>query len=76
MRLPALGSRSAAKCLLDRVELGDALESLAGNRSWRRSSLALDLHKLASQMRPAEGERTGQCVCAFRGIVSADFRGS
>lgn len=65
MRLPAgaaLGSRSAAEGLLDRVKLGDALESLAGNRSWRRSSFPLDLHKLAPQMRPAEGERTGQCA--------------
>jgi hypothetical protein len=43
----ALGIRSAAKCFLDRVELGDALEGLTGNRSRRRRSLALDLHKLA-----------------------------
>src|SRR5262249_7144496 len=49
-RLPArtaLGIRSAAELFLYRVELGDALEGLAGNRSRRRSSLALDLHKLA-----------------------------
>src|SRR3984957_18684297 len=53
MRLPAgaaLVRRSAAEYLLDRVKLGDALKSLAGNRSWRRSNLALDLHKLAPQM--------------------------
>ena len=50
MRLSAratLGIRSAAECFLDRVELGDALEGLAGNRSRRRRSLAFDLHKLA-----------------------------
>jgi len=50
MRLPArtaLDIRSAAEGFLYRVELGDALEGLAGNRSRRRSSLALDLHKLA-----------------------------
>ncbi|SCB55572.1 hypothetical protein GA0061098_104518 [Bradyrhizobium shewense] len=44
MRLPtstALGIRSAAERFLDRVKLGDALEGLAGDRSWRRSSLAL-----------------------------------
>src|SRR5579872_6329372 len=58
----ALGSRSAAEGFLDRVKLGDALKSLAGNRSWRRRRLALDLHKLAPQMRPAEGERSGQGV--------------
>ena len=58
----ALGSRLAAERFLDRVKLGDALKSLAGNGSWRRSSLPLDLHKLASQMRPAEGERSGQSV--------------
>ena len=36
MRLPAstaLGIRSAAERFLDRVKLGDALKSLAGNRS-------------------------------------------
>ena len=55
----ALGIRSAAKCFFDRVELGDALKGLTGNRSRSRLSLALDLHKLAPQMRPAEGERTG-----------------
>lgn len=43
----ALGSRVAPKCLLDRVELGDALKGLAANWSWRRSSLTRDLHKLA-----------------------------
>jgi hypothetical protein len=42
----ALGIRSAAECLLGRVELGDPLEGLTGNRSRRRRSLALDLHKL------------------------------
>ena len=57
-----LGIRSAAECFFDRVELGDALERFAGNWSWRRSSLALDLHKLAPQMGPAEGERSGQGV--------------
>lgn len=65
MHLPAstaLGIRSAADRFLDRVNLGDALKSLAGNRSWRGSRLALDLHKLAPQMRPAEGERSGQGV--------------
>lgn len=60
MRLPAgiaLVRRSAAEYLFDRVKLGDAHEGLAGNRSWRRCSLTIDLHKLAPQMRPAEGER-------------------
>ncbi|SDD36485.1 hypothetical protein SAMN05216337_1010127 [Bradyrhizobium brasilense] len=69
----ALGSRSAAECLLDRVKLGDALEGLAGNRSWRRRRLPLDLHKLAPQMRPAEGERPGQGVrtrLSGHGLVS------
>ncbi|MFK4719150.1 hypothetical protein ABIE89_000250 [Bradyrhizobium niftali] len=76
MRLPAstaLGIRSAAERFLDRVKLGDALKSLAGNRRWRRSSLALDLHKLAPQMRPAEGERPGQGVrtrLSGHGLVS------
>src|SRR5215218_1848418 len=43
MRLSAratLGIRSAAECFLDRVELRDALEGLAGNRSRRRRSFA------------------------------------
>ncbi len=76
MRLPAstaLGIRSAAERFLDRVKLGDALKSLAGNRSWRRRSLPLDLHKLAPQMRPAEGERPGQGVrtrLSGHGLVS------
>ena len=42
----ALGIRSATQCFLDGVELGNALEGLAGNRRRRRRSLALDLHKL------------------------------
>jgi hypothetical protein len=58
----ALGSRSAAQCFLDCVELGDALKGLAGNRSRRWRCLALDLHKLAPKVRPAEGERAGQRV--------------
>ncbi|MEY9104501.1 hypothetical protein ABH999_000697 [Bradyrhizobium yuanmingense] len=55
-----LGIKPTAEDFLDRVELGDVLKRLAGNRSWRRLRLALDLHKLAPQMRPAEGERSGQ----------------
>src|ERR1700744_6631402 len=76
MRLPAgvaLVRRSAAEYLLDRVKLGDALEGLAGNRSRRRRSLPLDLHKLAPQMRPAEPERSGQGVrtrLSGHGLVS------
>ena len=69
----ALGIRSASEGFLDRVELGDALKGLAGNRSWRRRRLALDLHKLAPQMRPAEGERPGQGVrtrLSGHGLVS------
>ena len=69
----ALGSRSAAQCFLDCVELGDALKGLAGNRSRRWRCLALDLHKLAPQMRPAEGERPGQGVrtrLSHHGLVS------
>src|SRR5215469_12146875 len=58
----ALGIRSTAEGFLDRVELGDALEGFTGNGRRRRRSLALDLHKLAPQMRPAEGERTRQGV--------------
>ncbi|MET4236427.1 hypothetical protein ACVWXN_010195 [Bradyrhizobium sp. i1.4.4] len=68
-----LGIRSAAECFFDRVELGDALERFAGNWSWRRSSLALDLHKLAPQMGPAESERSGQGVrtrLSGHGLVS------
>lgn len=38
------------------------LLAFAGNRSWRRRRLTLDLNKLAPQMRPAEGERPGQGV--------------
>ncbi len=69
----ALGIGSAAEGSLDRVELGDARKGLAGNRSWRRRRLALDLHKLAPQMRPAEGERPGQGVhtrLSRHGLVS------
>lgn len=43
----ALGIRSTAEGLLDRIELGDALKGLAGNRSRCGRSLAFDVHKLA-----------------------------
>jgi len=59
----ALGIRPAAEYFLDRVKLGNALKGLAGNRSWRRRNLALDLHKLAPQMRPAETASTSSAPC-------------
>ena len=50
----ALVGASAADRLLDRVERGDALERLAGDR---RVAALGDVEELAPQVRPAEGER-------------------